>query len=309
MSVEIPNNSTTTTTEVPVLPYEKVYDSVILGVLDEMEKCKQGLLPNCNPDRLRMDFITQMSAILGSNYAPTYEYGLTQFYKVLMMPKITMSSLFKVVGGLVISYGVNTMMSMVGVVPGIGEINPIYLFIRQLMKLYPVVLKIASMLSINILDLLLNQDYVDMYEYLKSMINMMIKQSRTIDPIVAEMVGKASTNILTTIRTFTIEMRKYMAERARHHMQKLRDKAQTLTNTEVPPMPTPSAPPMPQEEYDAMIKENSKEADTTKKGGRSRGNNIYLNRGRRRTSNTRKGRIPTRTRRHRKKTYGGCGFH
>ena len=315
MSVEI---STDSTTSVPLLPYEKEYDSVILGVLDQMEKCKKGLLPNCDPERLRMDFITQMSSMLGSNYAPTYEYGLTQLYKVLMMPKITMSKLFTVAGGLVLSYGINTTMSMIGVVPGIGEINPMYLFIRQMLKLYPVILKIASMLSLNILDLLLNQDYIDIYEYAKSLINMM-KQYRTIDPRVADMVGTASTKILSTLKTLTIEIRKYMAERARQQLKKLRDKEQTVTNTEVPPMPMPipSAPPMPQEEYDVMIKENSKEDDvvkvddtnTTKVDG-GRGNNIYLNRGRKRTSNTRKGRIPARTRRrHRKKTYGGCGFH
>ena len=190
--------------------------TVLMQVLDQIETCIRANPRICTPkdmEDLKYKFTTNMSMAMGGAYADNYSAGLSALFDVMVSTTPpSMMTIVASIGNLFMTFLFTTVMSFVGRIPGIGEIDPLYTAFKQITRLYPILGKLKSIMSVNMVSLFMNKDYyAKIHEYIKCTLDIMVDINR-ISPQVANLILIASGKIKNILEKLYYDTKEYMKQ-------------------------------------------------------------------------------------------------
>ena len=184
------------TTTQPPTPIVKD-QSVLMDILDKIETCIQNKESGCDVTKLKTDFVVNMSMALGAKYAGTYAKMLPKLFDMMVQsPPPSPTEMIAIIGSMMLTFIINTIMSLISGIPGFGEIDPIYIALNQAMTLFPILNKIKNIMSVNILELLMGSGSItQLSSYINRAVDAMVKMKGLDERMAAhvkESVGKVN---------------------------------------------------------------------------------------------------------------------
>lgn len=198
-----------TTTQQPT-PIAKD-QSVLMDILDKIEICIQNKESGCDVSTLKTDFVVNMSMALGAKYAGTYAKMLPKLFDLMVQnPPPSPPEMIAIIGSMMLTFIINTIMSLISGIPGFGEIDPIYIALNQAMTLFPILNKIKNIMSVNILELLMGSgSFVQLSSYINRAVDAMVKM-KGLDDKMAARVKEASGKINLILERLYNEVNEYV---------------------------------------------------------------------------------------------------
>jgi hypothetical protein len=137
----------------PVVTPPEKNNNVLLDILDQIEACKNATTP-CDEQelgRIKQSFVSHMTLLMGGAYSFTYSKTIPALFDILIAPP-SITQMIVVFRDLITTYLINAMFSFAGGIPGVGELNAVYISIRQMFAAYPIFFRIIRILPIGSVD-------------------------------------------------------------------------------------------------------------------------------------------------------------
>lgn len=195
----------------PVVTPPQKNNNVLLDILDQIEACKNSIAP-CDAQeisRIKQSFVSHMTLLMGGAYSFTYSKTIPALFDILIDPP-SITNIIVVFRDLITTYLINAIFSFTGGIPGVGELNAVYISIRQMFAAYPIFFRIISILPIGSIDGFLSYSNAkDVNELMDTYITYAIDKVATMKKLTEEQKTKlkeASSKFKTSMSEFITQI-------------------------------------------------------------------------------------------------------
>ena len=195
----------------PVVTPPEKNNNVLLDILDQIEACKNASTSCTEQEisRIKQSFVSHMTLLMGGAYSFTYSKTIPALFDILIAPP-SITQMVVVFRDLITTYLINAIFSFTGGMPVVGELNALYISVRQMFAAYPVFFRIIHILPIGSVDGFLSYSNAkDFTELLDKYITYAIDKVVTMKQLTEEQTTKlkeSSSKFKTSLSEFITQV-------------------------------------------------------------------------------------------------------